>query len=53
MGGTGEATDQDMFAPPSTSDFLVEVGLTLVLGLVTSCYGCKTLGWRPAYCRLR
>ena len=29
MGSTGEATDQDMIAPPSTPDFSGEVDLNL------------------------
>ena len=37
-----------LFAPPSTSDFLGTVILNLALDLVTSCYGHKTVFWRPA-----
>ena len=39
----------NLFAHPSTPDFLGEVGLNLALGLVTSCCGRKTARWRPAY----
>ena len=38
-----------MIAPPSTSDFLGEVVLNLALSLVTYCYGCESVCWRPAY----
>ena len=34
---TWEATGRHLIAPPSTIDFLVEVGLILALGLVTYC----------------
>ena len=40
MGGTGEATDQDLLAPycsPIHLRLLGEVGLNIALGLVTSC----------------
>ena len=46
MGGTGEATDQDILAPellphpPKTSPG--KVGLNLALDMVTSCCGCQT-----------
>ena len=38
------------FAPPSTTDFLGEVGLNLALSLVFSCFSCQTAYWTPTCC---
>ena len=35
------------------NNLYLAVGSNLALGLVTSCYGCKTVCWRPACCWLR
>ena len=41
-----------LIAFPSTPDFLCKVGLTLALGLVTSCCSHQTACWRSASCWL-